>query len=802
MRPLVVFLLFAGTASAADLPAGALVRIPGPALWLPRSSLHLTPDGKHITDGRTWIDLKTEKRVEGWSCLALRKVFDDIATRKWASRVVKFDVNGEDRFAVEIALMPKLRDEEPNWRRVAVSLLPVDDLTFNADDGHLLWSEVDPANDHRQTVRVCPLAGGAVVTLDLDWDAADESIRRAALSADGKLAAVLTFKRFVLADAATGKVIRSDALLDSEKGLRNLYNARPPLFTPDGKYAVLPELTPRRIDLFPLDPKADRRHFDLPECHGVISLAVTPDSKRAVVQDDTGTVRVYDLATGKRADRGGGRIAWQQVRWLGDGRFATWTHNGFVCVWDSATGKPVREFDVGPLSKEPTFAVLRFSPTGKHVLAWESAGHPSSDTRHRYSRVRVYDVATGQRTLALPEYLSAFEAAFHPDGKTVAVGTDDRRDKESGGEGDWRRTYDLATGEPVTANKGGDLGVFCFAGDGRSLISFDGSEGQLSLSWIEAGTGDTRWSRPVPARTKWDRALDGSEYLLAVDDAAGQFVFRGNLYDLLTGNEKPLPRPLPGGVRTWGHDWSVNGRWMFGRVCRDADENTVEYGLALVDLRQKPDDPAGKSFVSMSLAESPTATAVSDDGTRGVTVSADGTITVWDLDRLRKLAPKVEAKSDLWKRLGEDDHVEAMRALHADPAAVQLLAAKLPPVAQVDADRVTRWIQELGSADFKTREAAEKELAAVADAIRPALRAAAKSSVGAEPGERLERLRATLDELRGLPDHRRMVRAVEIAERIGTPEAVKLLDRWAGGAAEAALTAEAAGSLARARARR
>jgi hypothetical protein len=77
------------------------------------------------------------------------------------------------------------------------------------------------------------------------------------------------------------------------------------------------------------------------------------------------------------------------------------------------------------------------------------------------------------------------------------------------------------------------------------------------------------------------------------------------------------------------------------------------------------------------------------------------------------------------------------------------------------------------------------------------LRAALKSSPSAEARKRIEALVARLEAQRVPPDQLRAVRAVEVLEWVGTPQAREILTGLAKGAPGAPLTADAGAALAR-----
>jgi hypothetical protein len=117
----------------------------------------------------------------------------------------------------------------------------------------------------------------------------------------------------------------------------------------------------------------------------------------------------------------------------------------------------------------------------------------------------------------------------------------------------------------------------------------------------------------------------------------------------------------------------------------------------------------------------------------------------------------------------------------------------LRPVALADSGRLKRVLADLDSADFSSREKAGQELADLGEAAEPALREALNGKPSLEVRQRLERLLETLERRTKL----RAVRAVEVLEGVGSPDARRLLERLARGLSGARLTQEAKASLGR-----
>jgi hypothetical protein len=110
---------------------------------------------------------------------------------------------------------------------------------------------------------------------------------------------------------------------------------------------------------------------------------------------------------------------------------------------------------------------------------------------------------------------------------------------------------------------------------------------------------------------------------------------------------------------------------------------------------------------------------------------------------------------------------------------------------------VNRLIADLGDEDFDKREKATRELRALGDAVELRLRQALDRNPSAENRRRIEDLLARLDEAAPSGEALRALRAIEVLEHIGTPEASRLLKALADGAPEARLTREAKAALQR-----
>jgi RNA polymerase sigma factor (sigma-70 family) len=156
-----------------------------------------------------------------------------------------------------------------------------------------------------------------------------------------------------------------------------------------------------------------------------------------------------------------------------------------------------------------------------------------------------------------------------------------------------------------------------------------------------------------------------------------------------------------------------------------------------------------------------------------------------------------------WSDLAAADPVAARRAVWAlagsPREALPLLDKALAPKAAPAADekKLTRLIADLDDDKFEVREAVTKELEGLGGAAGPALRRALKGQPSAEARRRLEALLSRLEGDRVTPERRRLLRAVEVLEHAGTPEARRLLGRVAKESPDADLAASAEAALRR-----
>jgi WD40 repeat protein len=191
------------------------------------------------------------------------------------------------------------------------------------------------------------------------------------------------------------------------------------------------------------------------------------------------------------------------------------------------------------------------------------------------------------------------------------------------------------------------------------------------------------------------------------------------------------------------------------------------------------------------------------DGRYLIVANGDSTVTLHDLFAgSTAITSSVDMKAEeTWANLTGPavDAFRAMRQLAKDPDAVVAgLRQRIRPARPVP-EQVDRFVRELDAPRYQKRELAQGELTRLAHASRPALLAASRTELSPEMRQRVD---ALLKATRG-PDLSaegiHVARAVELLERLQTPQALALLREWSEGPPGDTLADAARGALARRR---
>jgi WD40 repeat protein len=485
------------------------------------------------------------------------------------------------------------------------------------------------------------------------------------------------------------------------------------------------------------------------------------------------------------------------VAYSSDGRWvATAAWDGTARLWDARTGKEVRRLDVPAPRDYRTAHLTRvlFSPDNELVVVAQMAA-PNEPG------VIVWNRRTGERVRDFPGGYGSVSVS--PDGRLIACGGWGRGVEVNFGV---VRLYELATGEPVRELRGHQSRVesLAFSADGKTVIAHVGIPRPPSPDGLErgglGGSGVRAWDVATgkerrPARN----ALWSGGQLATSPD--GRTVAAGVLLrETATGGQR---------VKLTGHTNDVCAV-AFAPDGRTLASGSMDGTARLWDL------PAGKEVARFG-EEVPQfagrgwvlAVAFSPDGRTLVSGGLDKTAHIWDVSRItgRQRAVAERSPADLeadWKDLAGDSaagYAAFGRLLSSPASAVAFLGKQLQSARPVDVRRIQRLITDLDGDTFEVREQATRELEAMAEHAVPALRQALAGKPSLEVRRRLE---ALLDRLEGaIPsaETARQIRAVEVLESIGNPDARRLLDRLAAGPAETRLTHEAQAAARRLEAR-
>jgi RNA polymerase sigma factor (sigma-70 family) len=616
-----------------------------------------------------------------------------------------------------------------------------------APGGAVVACPCNPAGESDNKVRLFRTETGAEIA-SFDTGGA---VQATAFSADGRLVATSSIppkgqaKGIPIAiwDAATGKRVRE---MDGPGGSDCL------AFSPDGK-TLATAAGALHVALFDVASGKEVRRFDSPP--SVAQIAFSPDGTRLIAGRSTQTISVWDVATGEEVPPSADSNFRSLVRFVDDDRllYGAMGIPGAV-VYDWRTGRPVeRSAPLGVKDRlahgyyvaSPDRKLIATSHTGRVITLWDATtgaevrrleGHTDNvgtvafapDGATVYSlgydqTVRAWETATGKelRRLALGENKVDGGLRVSPDGRWLAV--------DFVAPGPVLRVWDLRTWAEVAPPRLPSEFVYgsAFSPDGAVLVVSGGSRHKFDRNF---GRG-SQWV------IVWDMGTQSVRARWETPTGVGMLAFAPDGRSLVGGG-------FDGATRVWETATGTERRAFAGHE--------------------------GKVFQ----------VAVAPGGRHAASHGSDGLTFVWDL-YARPAGEGEVAGDQVWADLSAVDGAKAFAALRrliARPAdGVTMIRDRLKPAAAVGSKRLQELLAGLDSDRFAVREGAMAELRRLGREVEPALRAKLAAGPSAEVGERVRKL---LEELPApTPDELREGRAVEVLERIGSPEAVGLLKGWA-----------------------
>jgi hypothetical protein len=324
-----------------------------------------------------------------------------------------------------------------------------------------------------------------------------------------------------------------------------------------------------------------------------------------------------------------------------------------------------------------------------------------------------------------------------------------------------------------------------------------------------------------PGEQQVMRRVPDHPFVEAWDPAAGKLLTRTELGMRNT----PALAPTPAGLYFWGKDDEVRdvvtGRVLTKLRVPEGRGMSLDWSRAALSPDGRTVAVAGGfSEQTVLLFETWTGRyrgALPEKGrsTVGISFLSDGrlvslatTATVWDVGLqpvpARGQGPWAEdERAREWERLGDPDPEKAwpaMAKLAGAPAeAVALARAHVRAVPALSDEALSRILRNLDAEEFKDREAASRALDRLGALAVPKVKAWLEKGASPEVTRRLTLFLAEHDRPEPAPGELRALRAVQVLETVGTPEAGKLLAELAGGEPAARLTQEAAAAVRRAR---
>jgi WD40 repeat protein len=515
--------------------------------------------------------------------------------------------------------------------------------------------------------------------------------------------------------------------------------------------------------------------------YGVVSIVYSPDSKKVAVARDT--IAIHETATGKRlnpAPESHSRI--QQIEYSADGKLVAVRRQDeeTIEVWETTTWQKLTTIK----AETGRVTSMVFSPGGKYLTIAQG----NVNEERVQGTVCHWDPRTGKRQMESPREEGWLEGlSYSADGERLAC---IHMGQQRG----------FILWDPASARQRGRISDPDATGrlprlspDGR-LLAGTTNKHKVALWDTTTGKFVRGFGKTTPGA--W-------EFLAFSPDGK----------TIATGGSANPRDPFPWDIVLWetatGHERlriAISEEGQVSQVAFSPDGRLLASVGRSETIRlwdAWTGNAAGQFTGHRGRVNS---LSFTPDGRTLASGGADGTVLIWNVCGQSPSTKKPAEK------LGRDELARRWDELAADPArayetmaglawcpgqAEDLLKDRLAANFNKNSERLARLIADLDSDEFNVRDNAYKELAELGKLAEAALTKILEGASSVELRRRAQDLLARLEGSTETPERRRVLRAIEILERLATPDARGLLARLANEATEAEMAREARASLQR-----
>jgi WD40 repeat protein len=541
-----------------------------------------------------------------------------------------------------------------------------------------------------------------------------------------------------------------------------LSNIRVPniCFTQDGKRAIIGDFGNnffglKRCSVELLDVTNNKRILTVENISvNDGRVAFRPDGKRFAFWGDR-RVLLWDAETGKplQPPVNTHREAPSWVEFSPDGKQLAVAAGGEVCLWSIPDGRLLNRLQVQ--TESTTLEPLRFSPDGRYLTL-------------NNNDFQVWEIASGNRVATIPESVHSLHIV---ENGTQIYLTQNQRIKHREFPS-LKLIRDLKIETPISPE------IRVFPELNRLVVRDYGS-----LKFYELKTSKLLHSfSPEPENTRYQ-----SLWVSPYSDWVSTLQINGHWrsYHLLTGKtSKTECAPL-----NWLTDkLSVGRRHLYAYTIWDGDSDSY-WHCGFIDPRT-----GTKLRHEIAMDRSIGCMTLSPHGRYLATGCPDTTVLVWDLWAMQAAASPLRRESnlnELWNQLdGEADLFPqlASQFLARPTESLKLLEGKLMPATPLSPQEITRALDSLYSRRFSAREKAQRTLEQFGPQAIPSIRNAFETASEEDIRNRLQQILDRSDSPHQSGDRLRLLRSIEILERLNSPESRTLLQKLSQGDPEALQT--------------